>query len=61
MTDEAVRSGKATIQDADAIFKWTRSESSSMKTVHFMFVQSSVCQQKSAALSMYEISPVKAQ
>ena len=30
-----------------------------MKTVHFMYVQSSVCQQKSAALSMYQIKPVK--
>ena len=43
MTDEAVRSGKATIQDADTIFKWTRFESCSMKTVHFMLVQSTAC------------------
>ena len=59
MADEAVRSGKATIQDAEDFFKWTQSENCSMKTVHFMFVQSSVCQQKSAALSMHEIKPVK--
>ena len=30
-----------------------------MKTVHFIYVQSSVSQQRSAALSMYEIKPVK--
>ena len=59
MADEAVMSGKATIQDAEDFLKWTQTENCSMKTMHFMFVQSSISQQKSAPLSMYEMKPVK--
>ena len=59
MADEAVRSGKNTIQDAEEFFKWTQTESCSMKSVKFMFVKSSMCEQKAIALGMNEIKPVK--
>ena len=59
MADEAVRSGKTTIQEADDLFKWTQSEHCSMKNVKFIFVQTSLCQEKSNAISNFEIKPIK--
>ena len=59
MADDAVKSGKATIQDAADFFQWTQSENCTMKTVQFMFVSSTDCQQKSRTINTYDIKPIK--
>lgn len=59
LADEAVRSGKVTIQDAEDFFKWTQSPDCSLKNVYFIYVPSLECQLKLDQVNQYDIHPVK--
>lgn len=59
MADEAVKSGKVTIQDAEEFYDWTQSPSCSFRNVHFLYVSSSECQKKADEVSKFDIKPIK--
>jgi hypothetical protein len=57
LADEAVRSGKVSIQDAGDFFKWA--SQSQMKGVTFLFVSSADCLRMVEHLKTRDIKPVK--
>ena len=57
LADEAMRSGKATIQDATDFYKWAIN--SSMKNVQFKFVSSEKCKDTEVRLQSHPVKAVK--
>jgi hypothetical protein len=57
LTDEAMRSGKAIIQDATDFYKWAIN--SSMKNVQFRFVSSEKCRETEIRIQSNPVKPVK--
>lgn len=59
MADEAVNSGKATIQDALDFFAWTQSDKCSLSSVKFIFLSKEDCEQKTNEMSTLQLKPVQ--
>lgn len=59
LADEAVRSGKVTIQDGEEFYQWCQSPFCSLKNVHFLYVPSTECQLKADHVNQYDIKPIK--
>ena len=57
LADEAMRSGKARIQDANDFFKWATN--SNMKNVKFIFVSADKCAETETTLKKNPVRPVK--
>ena len=59
LADEAMRSGKVLIQDANGFYQWAKS--SSMKNVTFVFVPSTECDKKRTELNEWQsaLKPIK--
>lgn len=58
MADEAVKTGKISIQDPTDFFAWTQSNHCNMRNVKFIFVSSETCQQKAEELNKLSLRPV---
>lgn len=59
LADQAVKSGKVIIQDANDFFCWTQSAHCSTKQVKFRFVLKEHCQQTEKEIALWNAKPVK--
>ena len=58
MADEAVRTGKVTIQDAKDFNAWKQSLYYSLKTIKFIFLPTEDCQKKLNNVSSQKLTPI---
>ena len=59
LADEAMKSGKVTIQDAGDFYAWTQSPFCSMRNVTFRFVSKEKCVETSAEIEKWDTKPIK--
>lgn len=58
MADEAVRTGKVTIQDPMDFFAWTQSPYCNLKSIKFIFLSTEDCQKKFQEVSGQRLRPI---
>ena len=59
MADQAMKSGKAVIQDAKDFFGWTQSENCNLKNINFKFVPKEQCENTATEIQQWINRPIK--
>ena len=58
MADDAVNTGKATIQSAQDFFAWTQSETCNLQSIKFLFIDKAVCEAKAVELNQRNVKAI---